>query len=593
MRLGLRGRLALAQVALIAALGLAVAFLAGRATEDRLEAQMRDRLTRECGLLRLAIEGAVGWPPTGMARLEATVRDFASAAGVRAVVLAPDGRVLAQSEADEGGTEPHMGRPEIVEARARGVGSSVRHSPTTGVRTMYVATSGGAGEPTVRLALSLAEVRRSAGAVRRATYAGTLVATLLAALIAVWSVRAMTGSLSDLVQVARRLGRGELGARAWTDTADETRELGEALNAMATDLHGAIEDLRSTAARLEAVLSQIAEGVLVVADDGTLALMNPKAGELLGVDPSAARGRLVSETVPQPELADLVARAARLGTVISQEPVAIGATQRTVAPVAAPLRAGIGGAKGVVVTLRDLTEVQRLLRVRQEFVANASHELRTPVAAIHSLAEILEGGAIEEPAEAKRFVARIAENTRRLTNLLDDMLALARLDERVGGTAPRNVCSVPGMLRSAVTRLEPQAVRKGIALTFDAPARLNAHCSEQHVVAALVNLVDNAVKFTPEGGRVAVTAEAHGAGSVRIRVADTGPGIPERARERVFERFYRVDRGRSRELGGTGLGLSIVKHAVEQSGGGVWVEPGPSGGASFVIELPAASAEAP
>lgn len=583
MRLSLRARLAVAQVALIAALGLAVAILASGATEAYLEDQVRDRLARECDLLRLAIEELSGQP------LAETVERFADAAQLRVTVVAPDGGVLAESDAEASAMESHVGRPEIVAARAHGIGSAARRSPTTGIRTMYVATSGGPGEPTIRLALSLAEVRRATRSVRGATFLGVLLATLLAAAIAVWSVRALTGSLEDLVEVARRLGRGDLSARAWVGSADETRELGEALNTMAGELSAAMEELSSAAARLEAVLSQIADGVLVVDHDESIALINPRAGELLGLDSAAAQGRLLSEAVPRHELVDLARRAARLGTALSEGPSTVGVSQRSVASVATPLMGPDGTVDGVVITLRDLTEVQHLLGVRQEFVANASHELRTPVTAIQSLAEVLEGGAIEDPEEGRRFVGRVLENTRRLTSVLDDMLTLSQLDEMPGGAAPRGSRPVKDLMSAAAARLEPLAGRKGIRLSCEPSEGLHALCSEQQILAALVNLVDNAVKFTPDGGSVTLQAAREGDGWVRITVTDTGPGIPERARERIFERFYRLDRGRSRELGGTGLGLSIVKHAVEQSGGRVWVESAPGGGARFVVLLPEAT----
>lgn len=579
MRLGLRWKLAIAQVALIAALGAVLALLASHTTERHLTAELRDGLMHQCGLLRMAMadEGP---------GLQDLVTRFAHQAEARATVVGPDGTVLADSDADPATMGNHAGRPEILEARARGVGSSVRSSATTGIPTMYVATSTGPDEPTVRLALPLRSVQAAVGAVRRATYLGALLATLLAAAVGAWSVRTLTSSFGNLVRVARRLGQGDLTARVSALATDETREMGDALNAMAAHLAGAMEDLGRTASRLELILTQMAEGVLVVAADETVALMNPEAGAMLGCDHVAAVGRNLGEVMLQHELFDLARRAMRLQTVLSQDLATRTDPPRALSASAAPLRAADGGVEGAVITLRDLTDLQRLLTVRQEFVANASHELRTPVAAIQSLAEVLEAGALEDPDRARHFTTRILENTRRLTSLLDDLLSLARLDEAPSHT--RQAVAVRELLAAASARLEPQASRKGIAITVAGTEGVRALCSEQLMLAAVVNLVDNAVKFTPEGGRVELQATAEPDGRVRVSVSDTGPGIPEKARERVFERFYRVDRGRSRELGGTGLGLSIVRHAVEQSGGRVWVEAAPGGGARFVIVLPGA-----
>lgn len=589
MRLGLRGRLALAQVALVAVVGLAVASWASRTTSSHLQAELRGRLAGECDLLRMAIDDAgLGWSSAERKELGSLVRRFAEQAGARATVVMPDGVVVADSHSDVLVMGNHAGRMEVQEARSQGLGYSVRTDPTTGLMTMYVATAASDSDPVVRLGVPLDGVRQAANSVRRVIYVGTLIGAVLAALLPVWSIGALTRSLAGLAGVACRLARGELGARARIDGVDEIRELADALNEMATGLSTAIDDLRRRAARLELILSQMGEGVLVVAADETVDLMNTGAGELLECPAEAAEGRPFSEAVRHPELIDLARRAVRLRTTLSEDSLTIGTHRRLVSVTAAPLRSSEYGEEGVVITLQDVTERQRLLTVRQEFVANASHELRTPVAAIQSLAEVLEGGALADPCEAQRFVVRIVENCRRLTSLLDDMLALSRLDEAPGVLERCEAVSLHDLVTSAVSRLESQAERKGITLWCEAPEGLAALGSRQHLMAALANLVDNAVKFTPEGGRVEIRAERWGDDQVRVSVTDTGPGVPRRARERIFERFYRVDRGRSRELGGTGLGLSIVKHAVEQSGGRVWVESAPGGGACFVVTLPAA-----
>ncbi len=593
MRLGLRWRLAGTQVALIAALGLVLAVLASRTTETHLTAQVRASLARQCGLLRmqLAAEGLETPLEPGPA-LDEAVRRFAAQAGARATLIARDGAVLADSEADRTQMENHGGRPEVIGARNGAEGSSVRRSATTGIPTMYVATAASASEPVVRLALPLHDVETAVGRVRRATYLGALLATVAAALLGVWSVRALTESIECLAAVAQRLGRGDLTARASTLATDETRELGEALNSMAADLTSTMDRLHSTASRLESILAQMGEGVLVVGADETVVLMNPEAGRLLECDPEGAIGRRLGEVVLLHELFDTARRAIRLGTIQSQELTTRSDPPRHLTATAAPLHRDDGELHGAVVTLRDLTELHRLLTVRQEFVANASHELRTPIAAVQSLAEVLEGGALDDPPRARHFTERILDNTRRLGALLDDMLALSRLDEAPVRGEVAGPVAVLGLLTAAAARLEPLAARKGIALTVRAPEGLTALCSESHMLGAIANLVDNAIKFTPEGGRVELEADRQTDGRARLCVSDTGPGIPEKARERVFERFYRVDRGRSRELGGTGLGLSIVKHTVEQAGGRVWAEAAPSGGARFVIVLPATEPDA-
>jgi len=231
-----------------------------------------------------------------------------------------------------------------------------------------------------------------------------------------------------------------------------------------------------------------------------------------------------------------------------------------------------------------MAQIEHIQQVRQDFVANASHELRTPVAAIRALAETLNSGAIHDPEAAPGFLGQIVQNTENLSRLLDDMLTLARY-ESVEAAARRGPLSVADAMAQAAARLGPQADAKSISIGIQVPPDLQVFCREESLMEALVNLIDNAVKYTPESGRVSLAAAAINS-HVQLTVTDTGPGIPAAHRQRVFERFYRVDRARSRALGGTGLGLSIVKHAVEGEGGEVWVEEGPEGGARFCIVLP-------
>jgi two-component system phosphate regulon sensor histidine kinase PhoR len=241
--------------------------------------------------------------------------------------------------------------------------------------------------------------------------------------------------------------------------------------------------------------------------------------------------------------------------------------------------------EGVIVTLQDTTEQRRLHRLRQEFVANASHELRTPVAAILSLAEALDAGALRDEHLGPEFVSSIVQNANSLTELLADMLTLARFEEPHDPSADRARVDTSAVLREAASRLEPLAHAKGVRIAVESPDGLMVWCAEYRLMAALVNLVDNAVKYSPDNGLVRLRAEDAEDG-VRLTVTDEGPGIPASVRQRVFERFYRVGKGRSRGLGGTGLGLAIVRHAVEADLGRVWVEAPDGGGARLVVLLP-------
>lgn len=579
MRMKLRWKVAGSYAALMVALALAVGAYVQRAVEQRLVEAARDNLGTSCALARELLEARGSDEPA------AVTRDIAARTAARVTIIAPGGEVLADSIAAPATMPPHDTRPEVVDARLSGLGWAIRHSVTLGEDMLYVAQGAGGEEPIVRLAVPLTQVRAAVGGIRRSIALATVIAALLAMLAGAWLAGGITRSLDELTAAAARIGEGDLSTRARVSGGDETRELGDALNTMAESLGETRAGLERSAAHLGSILTQMADGVIVVAPDERIQVFNPAAGALLGADPAAAVGKRLTEVALHYDLAELPRRAMRLRTPAQGELRTGDESPRMIAAVAAPIATETGRPAGAVMTLRDVTEMQRLQQVRQDFVTNAGHELRTPVAAIRSLAETLAEGALADAEAGPRFLGQIVQNTENLARLLDDMLTLARLEGAEHAPEPCAV-DVRAALAEAAARIAPQAQDKGIEVTVAAPEDLRAWCSEDNLLAALVNLLDNAVKYTPEGGRVEAAAERED-DHVRITVTDDGPGVPEAHRERIFERFYRVDKGRSRQMGGTGLGLSIVRHAVESEGGRVWVEGPEEGGARFVIVLPA------
>ena len=579
MRAKLRRKIAgaYAALALLVLLGLGAAL--ELVVHGRMMGMLRDTLSARCVLVRAATEGVEP------GQLQARVRELGTGTGTRITIIAPDGTVLADSEAQPATMENHGWRPEVLRARELGLGSAVRRSATVGTDMLYVAQSVGAEQPTVRAAMPLTQVRLASASLRRAVLIGAFVAAVVAGLAGVWLAGGIMRSLDELAHAARRIGEGDLAARALVRSGDEVEAVAEALNRMAEGLAATEAGLQRTASHLRAVLAQMADGVIVVGPDDTVQVFNEAAGALLSTDPHAAVGRRLSEVALHYELEDLVRRALKLRTLARREIAVAGPPRRILAAVASPVDSEEGLLQGAVMSLRDITELQQLQQVRQDFVDNASHELRTPVTAIRSLAETLRDGAMHDPQAATDFLDQIVRNTANLGRLLDDMMALARLEKTQRGPEPASL-NVQQGLEQAASRLRPQAEAKAIDLRVEASGDLTVWCPEENLMAALVNVIDNGIKYTPEGGWVHVEGVAAGH-EVQIAVTDSGPGIPEEHRQRVFERFYRVDKGRSRALGGTGLGLSIVKHAVESSGGRVWAESPEGGGARFVIVLPA------
>lgn len=578
MRMKLRWKIAGSYAALMIALAVAVGAYVQRAVERQLVETLRDHLATSCALARDLLDARAGDD------LDAVTNDIAVRTAARVTVIAPGGEVLADSIAEPSAMPAHDTRPEVVDARLSGLGWAIRRSVTLDREMLYVAQGAGERAPIVRLAVPLTQVRLAIADIQRSIMLAAVVAAFLAMLAGAWLAGGVTRSLDELTSAAIRIGEGDLSTRARVAGSDETRELAAALNNMAESLEETRAGLERSAAHLRSILTQMADGVIVVAPDETIQVFNPAAGALLGADPATAVGKRLAEVALHYELAELPRRAMRLRTPAQGEARTSREPSRIIAAVAAPIATDSGQTAGAVMTLRDVTEVQRLQQVRQDFVTNAGHELRTPVAAIRSLAETLAQGALTDPEAAPRFLAQIVQSTENLARLLDDMLVLARL-EGAEHEPERGTVDVRAALVEAAARIAPQAQSKSIEVTVAAPEGLQAWCSEDNLMAALVNLLDNAVKYTPDGGRVEAAAEARD-DHVRIAVTDDGPGVPEAHRERIFERFYRVDKGRSRQLGGTGLGLSIVRHAVESDGGRVWVEGPEGGGARFVITLP-------
>lgn len=421
----------------------------------------------------------------------------------------------------------------------------------------------------------------------RALVLATIPALFAAALALAIGLRAISRDLLSLLGRLRRIAR-EPGPS--TDERDEILRMTRALDRQTADLRTASAALMGERGRLEAVLGGMRDGVLALGSDGRVTLANPAAAELLGVrrDPL---GSTLFELTRAKRLSELAADALEgsAGTteVEIRSPTA-GGGQLRVARVLATATPQEGG--GCVFVLRDVTELRRLETARRDFIANVSHEIRTPVATIRASAEALAHGGLEDPAESGNFVAAILRHAERLGALIEDMLSLSRIEAgRVDlHLEPLEMAIEVGASCLAV---EQRLSSRRQTLEQDVPEDLVVYADTRALEHVLLNLLDNAIKYTPEGGHIQVSARPVAEG-VRVEVRDNGPGIAPQHRERLFERFYRVDSGRSRELGGTGLGLAIVKHLVEVMGGKVGMIPGNGGGSVFWCTLPSGPGQA-
>jgi two-component system phosphate regulon sensor histidine kinase PhoR len=430
---------------------------------------------------------------------------------------------------------------------------------------------------------SWASATAGPGEVRRLIWLASAVLLGFAFLLSSALAKRMSSAVGELTVAARRMSQGDLSVRTRLHGHDELAELGSHLDRLAGTLSLTLGGLRSEVDLQRRILEAMHEGVVVVDRDGRIQLVNPalRAMLLLGTD---AVGKLLMETVRHAQLHTMLEDARDF---LDDRPVEIelpGLKPRRVLVQAAPLS---GDDEGLLFVFVDVTELRRLESLRRDFVANASHELRTPIAAVRSATETLRNGALSDEVAAARFLDIIERNSVRLQNLVEDMLELSKLESNEFQLKSERVeleRVVPLVLALFRERAEKKGVRLGAELAAPLPDIEGDARALEHVLS---NLVDNAVKYCPAGASILVRASADN-GRVRLVVADTGPGIAPEHLSRVFERFYRVDAGRSRDLGGTGLGLSIVKHMVEAMRGKVSVESGVGRGSTFTVSLPRA-----
>jgi two-component system phosphate regulon sensor histidine kinase PhoR len=511
--------------------------------------------------------------------------------GLRVTIIAADGTVLGDTDLDRQallGLENHAGRPEVAAAERDGSGRSVRYSTTVAEKMLYLALRIDPRDPgrgVVRLAVPLtavAEAQREFGLV--IVWAALL--SVAAAGVFGWAAsRGPARRLEDMARAAGTIASGGTVTLPLARGDDEFSRLSRAIGRMSIDLHERLAMLAREKSQLRMILDGMVEGVLLTDGAGTILMTNSAFERMFGAQ-APLEGRRPLEAARVPALQDAVQAALLSPGPVAREIALGGAQGRAIRASLAPIREG-ESTVGAVAVFHDVTELKRLERVRSEFVANVSHELRTPLTAIKGYAEALRDGGLREPARAEEFVEVIQRHAERLRALIEDLLDLAAVEQ---GEARLTLASVRA--RDAVSQAEavirPAAQRRGQTLVTEIPEDLpDLLADKDRLAQVLINLLDNAVKFTPEGGRITVSG-SRGSDGMILSVSDTGPGIPPSEIDRIFERFYRVDRSRDRREGGTGLGLAIARHLVQAMGGRIEVESVPGRGTTFRIVLRAA-----
>jgi len=403
---------------------------------------------------------------------------------------------------------------------------------------------------------------------------GLALAVAAGIIVIAFIARSLSRSLKEMASSVERLAQGDLSAEAPEGGPRELAALGRSLNRMRGELAARIASMGSEHGTLHAILASLGEGVVLFAPDGAALYVNPSAGALLGGSIEHTRN------LTPPSLQAMVADAASGASPASEELVSGHTSPRTLLATAAAVRPE----GNVLLVLRDVTEARRVETVRRDFVANASHELKTPAASIQALAETIFSASGDDPLAVKRFAAQLEQEAARMARMVSDLLDLSRLE---GEPAKRTELRLDRLVVEEAATHRGQAEDAGLSLALECGEPLLVSGSARDLRLMVRNLVENAIQYTRPGGRVEVSARSDGDHAV-LEVRDTGAGIPAKDQPRVFERFYRVDRARSRKTGGTGLGLSIVKHVVETHGGTVSVESALGEGSRFLVRLPLA-----
>ncbi len=563
----------------VATLGLLVLALAlfgllsADATRGNLLAEISRRLEADAEMLQSLV--VMHPDPAG---LQTSLQGMSKRLEVRFTVIASDGKVLADSDSDPSGMDNHNGRPEVVQARAEGKGTQRRYSETLHTDMLYHALviPGSAGR-VVRVALPLTRVEEGVGAVYKKLFLVFAGIVLVAAAVMFLVAREITQPLREIRLLADWVAAGDFTRKAQTRAPDEIGHVAAAFNRMAEELSARLEKLRTERSKLEAMISSMEEGVIPLDPEGRIEGANAAARTLFELR-DAPQGLRLWEVIRLPGLEEAALKALR-DRVPVRDSFEVG--PRVLSVRLSPVTDG----QGVVLVAHDITEDRRYDTLRREFVANVSHELRTPLSVVQGYTETLLEGAWKEEKSALEFLGIIDKNVRRLSAIVSDLLDLSKLESGGHVLEPRPV-DVKALVDRVTEAFRPVAERKGQQLTQEvAPRAGSVQADGALLERALSNLVENALKYTPEGGRVRVTASPDG-GQVSFTVEDNGMGIPEADLPRVFERFYRVDKSRSRDLGGTGLGLSIVKHIVQLHGGTISVRSNMGAGSAFTIRLP-------
>ena len=519
---------------------------------------------------------------------DALCKAMGQAVATRFTLISPDGTVIGDSTEDPATMENHAERPEVRQALGGAIGTDRRYSQTHGKKMMYVAVpllnDDQQVEFAIRAALPMTAITAELNSTTQRVVNATLLAGLLSLVVCIVVVRHIATPLHDMACTAENFAKGDFSLRIPAQQAIEFDDLAQSLNSMADQLGETLSSLSEQRNEQQAVLSSMDEGVVAIDRQERIIHMNRVAGAILGINPRETKGATFQQVIHQSNLQDFVRETLRSHQKVSRDLTLSGKPEKQILATGQMLNNAEGKSIGALVVLRDVTQLRHLETVRADFVANVSHELKTPITSIKGFVETLLSSDWNHEPEARRFLEIIRQQSDRLGAIIDDLLTLSRLEQKEGGIL-KEPCPLENIFSHAANLCQIQALEKKITIESTCPEGLEFSINAPLLEQALVNLLMNAIKYSDPEKTVRLSAAVRGE-QVCIEVEDQGFGIERQHLERLFERFYRADTARSRELGGTGLGLSIVKHIVQVHGGTIAVKSQPGQGSTFTITLP-------
>jgi len=590
-----RTRLTLLFVVLIGCSVLAAAVFVAFMLERSHMNALQDGMKREIQIIIATAEGSIQ-------QFERRNSDYFTeraiylkeSADSRVTFISADGVVLGDSDLDPKQMDNHLSREEIRQSQQSGVGYSERRSESTGQNMLYVAMSVRNGADIVgfiRLSMGLEVIESTISNLWWGLIGGLLVVFVIAGLISFRVAHQLTRPIERITRVARQISNLNYKSRVYLRNRDEIGQLGQAINTMADSLQLQMHRILENESRLSSVLDNMVSGVVMIDAEGRIVLVNRSAEEILGYSSKDFIGKRFDSANQPYELVQMIKECIERNERIRDEILFYFPEERILEVNLVPMQGVEDDWLGLVIVLHDITAFRRLERVRSEFVANVSHELKTPVAAVKGFAETLLAGAMNDADTAKSFLQIIYDESERLNRLIGDILELSKIESKRAQLqfSPVHLHSFVG---KTLDMMRPAADPKQIGLEMKVDEDIYMEADEDRLRQIMINLLSNGINYTPDGGKVKVsleTVEAEAedeAEKIRIVISDTGIGIPKKDLPRIFERFYRVDKARSRSSGGTGLGLSIVKHLVELHKGTIRVESELGLGSKFILELP-------